>query len=445
MGGTYVLDTFKPRDYQLPIIDALENKGYRKLLVILSRRAGKGVVAYNLAVRQALRKKCTILIVFPTYAQARLSAFSALTMDGKRFIDYLPKKLVKSINISEMKITTINDSVIQFTGSENPSRLRGVQIQAAIYDEFAFQNPEARKVLSPVLAATPDSWELIISTPNGKNNMYDLYNAALKTDDWFVYRKGLSDLKHIPYKVAHADVENGLMSEAMFLQEYECSFSSQEGAYYAPLINEMRLNGRIGSFPWDPTQKVWSSWDLGWSDSTAIIFFSVVGGSIRIFDFYENTKKPFSHYIDYLKSKPYTFAGHLGPHDLKVHDFSGGGVTRIEYAANLGVDFMLAPNLSILDGIEASRVLLTSRVYIDEEKCSSLIRSLENYTQKWDSTNQRYAKGPLHNQFSHASDSFRYLSVSINKLVDGSSPEALDKRYQQAMQATTGGLDADFF
>ena len=33
------LDRFKPRSYQLPLLDAIENKGYRRVLAILPRRA----------------------------------------------------------------------------------------------------------------------------------------------------------------------------------------------------------------------------------------------------------------------------------------------------------------------------------------------------------------------------------------------------------------------
>jgi superfamily II DNA or RNA helicase len=35
------LNKFQLRDYQAPIWDAIENKGYRKVLAVLPRRAGK--------------------------------------------------------------------------------------------------------------------------------------------------------------------------------------------------------------------------------------------------------------------------------------------------------------------------------------------------------------------------------------------------------------------
>ena len=50
------LDTFKPRDYQLAAIDAFENKGYKKMLLVWGRRSGKDIVAFNLMIRAAVRK-----------------------------------------------------------------------------------------------------------------------------------------------------------------------------------------------------------------------------------------------------------------------------------------------------------------------------------------------------------------------------------------------------
>ena len=50
------LDLFKPRDYQLPLFDAVENRGYRRVLAIMPRRSGKDVCAFNIIIRAALRK-----------------------------------------------------------------------------------------------------------------------------------------------------------------------------------------------------------------------------------------------------------------------------------------------------------------------------------------------------------------------------------------------------
>ena len=50
------LDRFVPREYQAPLLDAIELKGYRRALLIWPRRAGKDIAAFNLAIRAAMRK-----------------------------------------------------------------------------------------------------------------------------------------------------------------------------------------------------------------------------------------------------------------------------------------------------------------------------------------------------------------------------------------------------
>lgn len=70
------LNKFHPRPYQLPIVDAIENKGYKRVLAIMPRRAGKDVTAFNLCIRACVRKPCVIYYIFPTYAQGKLCALS---------------------------------------------------------------------------------------------------------------------------------------------------------------------------------------------------------------------------------------------------------------------------------------------------------------------------------------------------------------------------------
>lgn len=67
-----ILNRFKPRSYQLPILDAIENKKYKRVMAIMPRRAGKDLTAFNLAIRECVRRTCVIYYVFPTYSQAKL-------------------------------------------------------------------------------------------------------------------------------------------------------------------------------------------------------------------------------------------------------------------------------------------------------------------------------------------------------------------------------------
>jgi len=231
------------------------------------------------------------------------------------------------------------------------------------------------------------------------------------------------------------------MSDDLIQQEYYCSFDlGVEGSYYAKYIDRIRIKGQIGMVPWENGFKVHSVWDLGVRDSTTIIMFQIIGQSIRIIDCYENSKVGLEHYVKVLEQKPYVWGKHIAPHDIRVKEF-GSGMTRLEKAKQLGINFTIAPDVGIEDGIEAVRAAL-SKIWIDEKACSPLIKALENYRQEYDHKRKVYASHPLHDWSSHFSDAMRYLCISLPKLSDGASPADIDRRYNEAMYGSNYNIPA---
>jgi phage terminase large subunit len=435
------LNKFVPRNYQLPILDAIENKGYKRVIAIMPRRAGKDVTAFNLCIRACIRKPCVIYYIFPTYAQAKKVIWDSVTNSGERILDYIPDSLVDSKNGQEMKIRFKNGSLLQLVGSDNYDSLMGTNPQGVVFSEYALQDPRAYQFIRPILAAN-DGWALFISTPRGKNSLYELYQIALNSKNWFAMKLTLDDTQHIPQAEIERERAEGVMSEDLIQQEYYTSFDmGVEGAYYAKYMDKMRVDGRIGDVPWEPGFKVNTAWDLGVRDSTTIIFFQSIGTTIRIIDCYENSKEGLDHYAKVLSSKPYVYGKHIAPHDIAVKEL-GSGMTRLEKARQLGVKFVVADNISIVDGIEAVRSTL-NKIWIDQ-KCVSLIKALENYRQEYDVKNRVYKSNPLHNFASHFADSIRYMCVSLPKTRDGLSPEELDRRYQEAILGSGSGLPPVF-
>lgn len=428
----------------MPILDAIVNKGYKRVIGILPRRAGKDITAWNLCIREALKRVGTYYYVFPTYAQAKKVIWDASTIDGKRFInEYIPDELVESKNSQEMKIRFINGSLIQMVGSDNIDGLVGTNPLGVVFSEYAIQDPRAYNFLRPILMAN-DGWCVFISTPRGKNHMWELWNIAnANPDEWFAYKLTVEDTGHISLHEIEREKAQGLMSEDFIQQEFYCSFDmGVEGSYYAKYLDKMRVKGQIGAVPWESSFKVHTAWDIGVRDSTTIIFFQTVGQTVRIIDCYENSKVGLEHYIKILQQKPYQYGKHIAPHDMAVKEF-GTGMTRMEKARQLGIVFTLAPNLSIEDGIEAVRSCF-SKIWIDEVECKSLLKSLENYRQEWDSKRKVYKGHPLHDFSSHWADAMRYLAISLPKTRDGLSPEDLDKRYQRAMLGDNYGMPSVF-
>lgn len=425
------LNKFIARDYQLPMMDAIENKGHKRVLAILPRRAGKDVTAFNLCIRQCLRKICVVYYIFPTYSQAKKVIWDSVTNTGERILDYIPDELVESKNSQEMKIRFKNGSLLQLVGSDNYDSLMGTNPQGVVFSEYALQDPRAYQYIRPILVAN-DGWALFISTPRGKNHLWELYNIAINSDDWFAYKLSVAETGHIPLEAIEKEKADGLMSEDLIQQEYFCSFDlGVEGAYYAKYLDRMRMKSQIGIVPWEAGFKVHTAWDLGVRDSTTIIFFQVIGMTIRVIDCYSNAKQGLEHYIHILKEKPYLYGTHIAPHDIKVKEF-GTGITRLEKAKQLGIKFSVAADISITDGIEAVRTML-SKVWIDENNCKDLIKALENYRQEFDIKRKVYKGTPLHDWSSHFADAARYMAVSLPKTRDGLSADDLDKRYNETM------------
>jgi phage terminase large subunit len=427
---TIHLNRFKPRAYQLPIFDALENKEYRRVLAILPRRAGKDVCGFNLAMRASLRKVGVYYYIFPTYAQGKKVIWDSITNEGYRFLDYIPKELVKSLNSQEMKITLTNGSIIQIVGSDNYDSLMGTNPRGVIFSEYSLQDPRAYMYIRPILTAN-DGWALFLSTPRGKNHLWEIYQIAQNSPEWFCLKLTIEDTQHIPLSEIEKERAEGIMSEDLIQQEYYTSFTmGVEGSYYAKYLDRMRVKGQICTVPYETGFPVHTAWDIGTRDSTCIIFFQQVGAVVRFIDCYEKNKEGLEHYIKIVNQKEYIYGKHFAPHDIAVQEW-GLGMTRIEKARELGLKFTMAPKHSIEDGIEAVRTSF-SKIWIDSQNCAPLIKALENYRQEFDAKRKVYRDSPLHDWSSHFADSVRYLCVSLPKLQDGLTPDKLDQIRREA-------------
>lgn len=427
------LTSFVPRPYQLPLFDAIENKGYKRVLALLPRRAGKDIVAFNIVVRAALSKVQTIFYVFPTYNSGRKILWDAITNDGKRILDYCPIEIADR-NEQLMRLRFKNGSVIQVIGSNDyDTALVGTNAQFIVFSEYSLQDPRAYQFARPILTAN-NGIALFLSTPRGRNHLYDLYQVAINSPgDWFCYKLTVDDTRHINIADIRKEVELGELSEGMVAQEYYTSFDEgQDGYFYMKEIDKMRLEGRIGMVPHEQRFKTHTAWDLGINDPTVIIWFQVIGTTVHVIDYYSASNRSIDHFVSVILSKPYVYGRHFPPHDIMVRE-QGSGLTRKEMYKQLGVNFSEVYKLDLLDGIECVKMSL-GKIWIDEVKCKDLIKDISNYRQEFDAEKKRYKPIPLHDSFSHAADAFRYMCVALKKAsFEGSTPEQLERRYQEAM------------
>lgn len=429
------LDRFKPRPYQLPIMDAILNKGYKRVIVNAARRSGKDITAWNISIRQCLLKTCLVYYCLPTFSQAKRTVFDAIAIDGTKFLDFIPPEVIDSINVQEMKIRFKNGSLLQLIGGDTyNTSLVGTNPYGLVLSEYALMDPQAFEFARPILAAN-DGWCLILSTPRGHNWFWDAWQYGLTRPEWFCYQLTIHDTCHISEENLALERQN--MSPELFAQEFEVSFSKgQEGSWYAKNVDELRRKGQIGVVDWNSSLKTHCSFDLGVADKTVCIFFQIDGNKINIIDCLANTNVGLEWYAKEIQKKPYVYGHFLGPHDLRVRSWSGGAVTRLDKARELGINFDIVENISIDDGIECVWTNF-NRFWIDEVKCKDLIHALESYHREWDEKFNRYRDKPVHDASSDYCDAVRYLCLGLPMVSSTeSTPEQLDKRYREAVYGT---------
>ena len=87
----------------------------------------------------------------------------------------------------------------------------------------------------------------------------------------------------------------------------------RNGAVYAKQILAARDDKRITRVPYDPSCEVFTAWDLGFGDATAIWWCQFVGRELRWLDYYESCGEQLDHYVSLVKSKPYNYSNHYLP------------------------------------------------------------------------------------------------------------------------------------
>ena len=419
---------FNPRRYQLPFLSAMQG-GCRLAVCVWHRRAGKDVCAWWWTIVQAMQKTGTYFYTFPTYAQAKKVIWDGMISGGRQFRHLIPEevRLDKRYkeNETELQITLppiaggSNGSIIQLVGLDKIDYVMGTNPEGIVYSEYAIQNPEGRKFLRPIVIANK-GWEVFVFTPRGPNHGEDVWKEAGREP---AFRQMLNieqtaDNDGNPI-IAVAEIEKMRadgVDEDFIQQEYYCSFSgSQQGSYYGALIRKAIAAGRIGRVPYDPKLPVHTTWDIGHGDDTVIGFWQQFMRDRRLIDCYIAQGEGLEHYAGVLSERArlegYRYNWHVLPHDAEAHS-PQTGITYRKYAENLKIrPTLVAPKLSIQEGITAVRGMLPT-LWIDEVKCAPIVKALTQYHKEYDEETKQYSEKPVHDQYSHPADMVRYEAVS---------------------------------
>ena len=211
---------YSPRDYQLDFLASSKRfKG-----AIWHRRGGKSKTVFNDQVMKAVRTKGVYYYFLPTYRQAKAVVWDQMVHD------HVPDEIVNKKNESELTIYYKNGSIQHFAGCEDIDKHRGINPIDVVFDEYSEMSEEMwTAIIQPVLRENKGSATFIF-TPKGKNHAWKLYQKTRDSEDWFWSLKTVDDTGGLaPEEIAAAKKET---PEALFRQEYMCSFEEGAGQYF---------------------------------------------------------------------------------------------------------------------------------------------------------------------------------------------------------------------
>ncbi len=396
----------RPRWYQA----AMSAERLRMAICLMHRRGGKTVWAVAELVQDIIN--CPLhrpqgAYLCPQQNQAKRVAWGYLkdltqTIPGMQF------------NNSELLATFPHGGTIRLLGAENCDSLRGMYLDSVVLDELAQMEPRVwGEIIRPCLADRRGR-ALCIGTPMGRmNTFHRLWQRAESLDDWSRHKYTWESTQ-----VLHPDELRSLrreMTPEEWRQEMCCDFNAAiRGAYYNKHMADAEAEGRITRVPYEERLPVFTSWDLGINNPTVVIYWQAVGGELRCIraEAYESTGLP--DVVRQMDSHGYKkYSRHWLPHDVAVREL-GTGVSRQEILEELlGMAVEVVPALDVLDGIEATKVMLP-RVHFDEQHCEVLLEALRHYRSERDEKKDTLKMAPCPDWSSHWADAVRMLAVSDN-------------------------------
>lgn len=441
-------NNWTPRPYQLRAWGAFErcflDRGpVRRFSLNWHRRAGKDDVALHGTALAAHTRVAPYWHMLPLQNQARKAIWNAVDPHtGKRRIDMaFPIELRRRTLDQEMFIEFHNGSTWQVLGSDSYNAHVGASPAGIVFSEYALANPNSWGYLRPILREN-DGWAAFITTSRGHNHYERLHRAALSDENWFAQTLTVTDTGVLTPEDIAAErreiyAERGAEEgEALIQQEYYCSFDAAiPGAYYGSTIAKMEQLKYIGpQYRWNSGFPVYTSWDLGIADDSAIWFFQIINSQPIVIDYYETSGVGIEHYAQWMSKRPYNYArpACAMPHDAGHRQLAANGKSLAQIIGNLGFPCEVVPRTGNLSAdIIVTRMFLMQCRFATEsqpamgiggapdeteldarERMARGLDALRQYHRERDDERRAFRDHPEHDWCSHAADAFRTFACS---------------------------------
>jgi len=185
------------------------------------------------------------------------------------------------------------------------------------------------------------------------------------------------------------------------------------GAIFAKEVTMADLEGRICNVPYDATKGVHAVFDLGWADQTACWILQFIGQETRLIRYFEDSQQTISYYMAKLQSFGYVYDTIWLPHDAKAKSL-GTGKSIEEIVRATGMKVQILDRVPVADSINAARTIF-NKCYFDRQNTEQGLQCLRHYRYDVDPDTKMFSAKPLHDEYSHGADAFRYIGLMINE------------------------------
>ncbi|MEX3840277.1 PBSX family phage terminase large subunit [Paraburkholderia sp. BR10882] len=392
----------------------LLNSTYRFVSMRGGRGSGKSVTVAKILLIQAYTKPLKILCFREVQNSIKDSVYTSLL------------DLISELGLGDFYTFTLNE-------------IRGANGSVFIFKGLSDQTVDSIKSFSGIdicwgeeaAGLTEKSLKTLIPTiRNEGSRFYFTWNPSLDTDA--VYQRYVLDTRddvkdvevnwnHNPWFPQVLETERRADLKRLPEDEYKNIWEgtilpAQVGAVYFRELSKAFEQDRVTRVMVDPKLPVHAIWDLGWADQTAIILVQRTLSELRVVGYIESNQKTLAEYNHELRDWGVKHSANWGtmwlPHDGAHRDFKTGQSAQ-EIMEAFGWKVQITPNMAIDQGIRSAKQMF-GVVYFDKDNTTKLLECLKRYHYK------ERADGsfgdPVHDQFSHGADAFRYVAVNQEAL-----------------------------
>lgn len=279
------------------------------------------------------------------------------------------------------------------------------------------------------------SWDTLIPTiRKDSSEIWLTLNPEMDTDETYVRFVATSDPDILVIEVNWRDnpwFPAELEKERQRLKlrdedEYEHVWEGKPrrvaaGAIYRHEIERVYADGRVREVPYDPLLPVHTIWDLGWNDAMTIGFAQRSHTEVRVIDYIEDSNRTLDWYVGQIEKRQYRWGTDYLPHDGRARNFQTGKSTE-EALQGMGRNVAVLPASGVEEGIRQAR-LLWPRCYFDRTRTTRLLECLKRYRRQINEKTDE-PTGPLHDEYSHGADMFRYLGQAVDLMAGAANDSA---------------------